>query len=82
MPAFQNSELLPKGEIFQNEAPVTAKEAHEWSGPEVKQVEHDKELYQIRIGGVAVSHWFCDGPGFWRTTAIKDEVFIAVGNGI
>jgi hypothetical protein len=27
MPAFQNRELLPKGEIFKNKAPVAAKEA-------------------------------------------------------
>jgi|GraSoi2013_115cm_1033766.scaffolds.fasta_scaffold549689_1 hypothetical protein len=44
MPTFQDSELLPKREIFQDEIPAASKEADECSDPEV---EHATELYQI-----------------------------------
>jgi len=42
MPTFQDSELLPKREIFQDEIPAASKEADECSDPEV---EHATELY-------------------------------------
>jgi hypothetical protein len=41
MPSFQNSELLPKREIFQNEVATALKSADECPKPEGKHVEHD-----------------------------------------
>ena len=55
MPAFQNGELLPKGEVFQNEIPTALKSAHECPEPEEKHVEHGLELYQIVVGDPAVN---------------------------
>jgi hypothetical protein len=48
MPTFQNGELLPKREIFQDEIPAALKEAYECSDPEV---EHTTELYQMNGWG-------------------------------
>jgi hypothetical protein len=55
MPPLQNSELLPKGEVFQNEIPTALKSAHKCSEPEEKQVEHGLELYQIVVGNPAAN---------------------------
>jgi hypothetical protein len=50
MPSLQNSELLPKCEVFQNEIPTALKSADECPEPEEKHVEHGPELYQIVAG--------------------------------
>jgi hypothetical protein len=55
MPPLQNSELLPKCEVFQDEVPTALKSADECPEPEEKQVEHGLELYQIVVGDPAVN---------------------------
>jgi hypothetical protein len=55
VPSLQNSELLPKCEVFQDEVPTALKSADEYPEPEDKQVEHGPELYQIKAIDVAVS---------------------------
>ncbi len=42
------SELLPKGEIFQDNMPTTTKHVSKRSEQEEEQIEHGKELYQSR----------------------------------
>jgi hypothetical protein len=49
MPSFQNGELLPKREIFQNEVATALKSADECPEPEGKHVEHGPELYQVVV---------------------------------
>lgn len=56
MPTFQNCELLSEHKIFHNEILTTAEETNQCSDPEEKQVEHDTELYQIRVEEIAVSY--------------------------
>jgi hypothetical protein len=54
MPSFQNGELLPKREIFQNEVATALKSTDESPKPQGKHVEHAPELYQVVVADSAL----------------------------
>ena len=55
MPSFQNGELLPKREIFQNQVASALKSADKCREPEGKDVEHGPELYQVGVADPALN---------------------------
>jgi hypothetical protein len=74
MPSLQNTELLPKCEVSENEVPTAFKSADECPEPEGRRVEHGPELLSDRGRKscskplIWVDQSFGDGQGLCRIT--------------
>ena len=56
MPAFQDGQLLPECEIFQDEIPATAKGVTEGFDPDPKQAKHGRKLHRIGAKKITASY--------------------------